>query len=38
MLLDEPEHAIVMIGRGYDADRCGAELLACVGGIGDSTR
>jgi G3E family GTPase len=38
MLLDEPEHAIVMIGRGYDADRCGAELLACVEAIGGSTR
>ena len=30
MLLDEPETAIVLIGRGYDVDRYGAELLACV--------
>jgi G3E family GTPase len=38
MLLDEPEKAIVLIGRGYDVDRYGAELSACVDGIGDSTR
>jgi G3E family GTPase len=38
MLLDEPEHAIVLIGRGYDVDRYGAELLACVEAVGDSTR
>jgi G3E family GTPase len=29
-LLDEPEPAIVLIGRGYDVDRYKAELLACV--------
>jgi G3E family GTPase len=38
MLLDEPENAIVLIGRGYDVERCEAELLACVETIGDSTR
>jgi len=38
MLLDEPEKAIVLIGRGYDVERYGAELLACVETIGDSTR
>jgi G3E family GTPase len=38
MLLDEPEHAIVVIGRGYDVDRCGAELLSCVDRAGDSMR
>jgi G3E family GTPase len=38
MLLDEPEPAIVLIGRGYDVDRYGAELLACVEPIGDSIR
>jgi G3E family GTPase len=38
MLLDEPEKAIVLIGRGYDVDRYGAELLACVEIIGGSTR
>ena len=38
MLLDEPEHAIVLIGRGYDVDRYGAELLACVDPIGESIR
>jgi len=38
MLLDEPEQAIVLIGRGYDVDRYGAELLACVEPIGDSIR
>jgi G3E family GTPase len=38
MLLDEPESAIVLIGRGYDVDRYGVELLACVETIGDSTR
>jgi G3E family GTPase len=29
-LLDEPEPAIVLIGRGYDVERSIAELLACV--------
>lgn len=38
MLLDEPEKAIVLIGRGYDVDRYGAELLACAETIGDNTR
>ena len=38
MLLDEPEKAIVLIGRGYDVDRYGAELSACVETIGESMR
>jgi G3E family GTPase len=29
MLLDEPEKAVVLIGRGYDVERCRSELLAC---------
>ncbi|MDF0674454.1 MAG: GTP-binding protein [Nitrospira sp.] len=29
-LLDEPEPTLVLIGRGYDVDRLGAELLATV--------
>lgn len=29
-LLDEPEPAIVLIGRGYDVDACRAALLACA--------
>ena len=29
-LLDEPKHAIVLIGRGYDQERCQAELLNCL--------
>jgi G3E family GTPase len=29
-LLDEPSHAIVLIGRGYDQDRCQTELLRCL--------
>ena len=36
-LLDEPSHAIVLIGRGYDQERCQAKLLACLennGGTG----
>ena len=39
-LLDEPSHAIVLIGRGYDQERCQAELLRCLesyestGGLG----
>jgi len=36
MLLDEPEQAVVLIGRGYDVDRYGAELSACVETIGGS--
>ena len=27
---DEPSHAIVLIGRGYDQERCQAELLRCL--------
>jgi G3E family GTPase len=38
MLLDEPEKAIVLIGRGYDVERYGAELLACAETIGDNSR
>jgi G3E family GTPase len=30
MLLDEPEPALVLIGRGYDVEHCRAALLACV--------
>ena len=30
MLLDEPDPAIVLIGRGYDVARYEAELLSCV--------
>ncbi|HMU54133.1 MAG TPA: GTP-binding protein [Nitrospira sp.] len=30
MLLDEPNHAVVMIGRNYDVDHCVGGLLACV--------
>ena len=29
-LLDEPNHAIVLIGRGYDQERCQVELLRCL--------
>jgi G3E family GTPase len=29
-LLDEPEPAIVLIGRGYDHERCRAALLRCI--------
>jgi len=29
-LLDEPSHAIVLIGRGYDQERCQTELLHCL--------
>lgn len=29
-LIDEPEQAIVLIGRGYDVAQCEADLLACV--------
>jgi G3E family GTPase len=38
MLLDEPEKAIVLIGRGYDVNRYCAELSACAETIGDGTR
>jgi G3E family GTPase len=31
-LLDEPSHAIVLIGRGYDQERCQADLLGCLEG------
>lgn len=37
MLLDEPEPAVVLIGRGYDVAACCAELLACVED-GENTR
>ena len=30
MLLDEPEHAVVMIGRGQTVEQCWATLLTCV--------
>ncbi|HEU4684029.1 MAG TPA: CobW family GTP-binding protein [Nitrospira sp.] len=30
MLLDEPDPAVVLIGRDYDVERCRAGLLACV--------
>lgn len=30
MLLDEPDHVVVLIGRDYDQERCRNELLACV--------
>jgi G3E family GTPase len=30
MLLDEPDHAIVLIGRGYDVARWQESLLSCV--------
>ena len=30
MLLDEPESAVVLIGRGYDVDRLKTDLLACL--------
>lgn len=38
MLVDEPENAVVLIGRGYDVDRYRAELSACVDARGDSRR
>jgi G3E family GTPase len=38
MLLEEPEQAIVLIGRGYDVEHYGAELSACVEPTGDSSR
>lgn len=30
MLLDEPNHAVVLIGRNYDVDGCVDGLLACI--------
>ena len=30
MLLDEPDHVLVLIGRDYDQDRCRDSLLACL--------
>ena len=30
MLLDEPDHVVVLIGRAYDQERCRASLLACL--------
>ena len=30
MLLDEPDPAIVLIGRGFDREQCQAQLLACI--------
>jgi hypothetical protein len=30
MLLDEPDHVLVLIGRGYDQERCRADLLDCL--------
>jgi hypothetical protein len=30
MLLDEPEHAIVLIGRGYDTESVGSALHHCL--------
>lgn len=30
MLLDEPDPAIVLIGRGYDVEHCRGALLACL--------
>jgi G3E family GTPase len=38
MLLDEPEQAIVLIGRGYDVEHYGTELVACVEGIAGKDR
>jgi G3E family GTPase len=32
-LLDEPEPALVLIGRGYDVERLRSALLACVDGL-----
>jgi G3E family GTPase len=36
MLLDEPDQAIVLIGRDYDVERYTAGLLACVEGAVDT--
>ena len=30
MLLDEPDHVVVLIGRNYDQNGCRAALLACL--------
>ena len=30
MLLDEPDHVLVLIGRDYDQERCRTSLLACL--------
>jgi G3E family GTPase len=30
MLLDEPDHVVVLIGREYDQEQCRKELLACL--------
>ena len=30
MLLDEPDHVVVLIGRAYDQEGCRASLLACL--------
>jgi G3E family GTPase len=35
-LLDEPSHAIVLIGRGYDQERCQTELLRCLESYGSN--
>jgi len=32
MLLDEPDHIVVLIGRDYDQERCRASLLDCLTG------
>ena len=30
ILLDEPEHAVVLIGRGYDSDALRSRLIDCL--------
>ncbi|MGQ0809654.1 MAG: CobW family GTP-binding protein [Nitrospiraceae bacterium] len=30
MLLDEPDHVMILIGRDYDQESCRSELLACL--------
>jgi G3E family GTPase len=37
MLLDEPDPAIVLIGRGYDVEGCRTALLACMDGTAGVT-
>jgi hypothetical protein len=32
MLLDEPDHVLILIGRDYDQAGCRAALLACLAG------
>jgi G3E family GTPase len=32
MLLDEPDHVLVLIGRDYDQESCRGSLLACLAG------